>query len=126
MAQTPFLWLTMALAASLLHDNIVAANPVTVISSVFRIGWSYLRAALTAAFAMACAGLGIPVLLYKMPKMWMEGLALWGYWVIVLYSAMVALRMMGLPYHAHALDLVWFRRRPRWATSRSGQIYANS
>ncbi len=44
-----------------------------------------------------------------------------------LYGAMVTLRMMGLTYHAHALDLSWFRRRPRWASSRHhGQIYVNS
>ncbi len=35
----------MALAASLLHDNIVAANPVTVFAAIGRIGWDYLRPA---------------------------------------------------------------------------------
>jgi hypothetical protein len=35
--------------------------------------------------------------------------------------------MLGLTYHAHSVELLWFRRRPRWATSRfHGQIYANS
>jgi hypothetical protein len=117
----------MALAASLLHDNVIAANPITVISSVFRIGRDYLRPCLTAAAALAIAGFGVAGLLYKLPKMWMEAVALWTYWVVVLYAAMVALRMIGLTYHAHALDLVWFRRRPRWATSRlHGQIYGNS
>jgi hypothetical protein len=117
----------MALAAALLHENIIAANPVTVVSSVYRIGWHYLRACLTAAAALAVAGLGIVGLLYKMPKMWMEAIALWAYWVAILYAGMVSLRMMGLTYHAHALDLVWFRRRPRWATSRHhGLIFLNS
>jgi hypothetical protein len=47
--------------------------------------------------------------------------------VFLLYQAMVVMRMLGLTYHAHALELVWFRRRPRWATSRlDGRIYANS
>jgi hypothetical protein len=59
--------------------------------------------------------------------MWMEAVALWVYWVLVLYLGMVSIRMMGLTYHAHAPDLGWFRRRPRWATSRhDGKLYANS
>ena len=35
----------MALAAALLHENILAANPVTVFQAIFRIGWEYLRPA---------------------------------------------------------------------------------
>jgi len=117
----------MALAASLLHENIIAANPVTVGAGFLRIGWGYLRPCLMASLALALAVLGVWGLLYRMPRMWMEAVALWAYWVLVLYLAMVALRMMGLTYHAHAVDLSWFRRRPRWASSRhDGQIYANS
>ena len=33
----------MALAAALLHENILAVNPVTVFQAIFRIGWEYLR-----------------------------------------------------------------------------------
>jgi hypothetical protein len=117
----------MALAASLLHEHILAANPITVGAGVFRIGWAYLRPCLMATFALAFAVLGVWGLLYRMPRMWMEAVALWAYWVLVLYLAMVTLRMMGLTYHAHALDLLWFRRRPRWTSSRhDGTIYANS
>jgi hypothetical protein len=117
----------MALAASLLHENIIAANPFTVVSSIFRLRGSYLRPCLVASLTLVLSGLGVWGLLFKLPSMWMEALALWAYWVAVLYSAMVTLRMMGLTYHAHALDLSWFRRRPRWAASRHhGQIYANS
>jgi hypothetical protein len=117
----------MALAASLLHDSIIAANPITVIAAIFRLGTGYLRPCIVAGSAMVLAGIAVWGLLYRMPTMWIEGLAIWGFWVFFLYEAMVVLRMMGLTYHAHALDLHWFRRRPRWATSsRHGQIYANS
>jgi hypothetical protein len=117
----------MALAASLLHQNILAANPVTVIVGILKIGWDYLRSAVVAGMALAVTVLGVWGLLYKMPRMWMEAVALWAYWFLVLYLAMVALRMLGLTYHAYALDLLWFRRRPRWATSsHDGHIYANS
>jgi hypothetical protein len=117
----------MALAASLLHDSLIAANPFTVLAAIFRLGWAYFPPCVVAAVALLLAGLGIWGLLYKMPSMWLEALALWSFWVLVFYETMVVLRMMGLTYHAHALDLHWFRRRPRWATStRHGQIYANS
>ena len=117
----------MALAASLLHENILAANPVTVVVGVLRIGWPYLRPCILASIALSVTVLGVWGLLYKMPQMWMEALALWAYWFLVLYLAMVTFRMIGLTYHAHALDLVWFRRRPSWATSsHDGHIYVNS
>ena len=76
---------------------------------------------------MILAGLTVRSLLYSMPTIWAEGLALWAFWVFLFYAAMVVVRMTGLTYHAHALDLGWFRRRPRWASSRGkGEIYANS
>ena len=117
----------MALAAAMLHENIVAANPITVVAAIVRIGWAYLWPCLLAGISLAFTVLGVFGLLYKMPRMWMEAVALWGYWVFVLYLGMVSIRMMGLTYHAHAPDLAWFRRRPRWATSRhDGNLYANS
>jgi hypothetical protein len=117
----------MALAASLLHDSIIAANPVTVILAILRIGWDYLRPCLVAGLVLGLAALGVWGLIFEIPSMWIEGLAIWTFWVVVLYGAMVAVRMVGLTYHAHAPDLQWFRRRPRWATSkRDGRIYANS
>jgi len=117
----------MALSASLLHENIIAANPFTVVAAIIRIGWDYLRTCLVASVALFLAGLALWGLVYKMPAMWVEALSLWAFWVFIFYEAMVVIRMMGLTYHAHALDLGWFRRRPRWASSRrDGRIYANS
>ena len=72
----------MALAASLLHENIIAANPITVVSSILRLGVRYLRPCLVASIALVLTGLGVWGLLYKMPSMWMEAVALWGFWVI--------------------------------------------
>ncbi len=116
-----------ALAASLLHENIIAANPVTVISSIARIGWGFLKPSIADGITLATFGVGIWDLLYNMPSMRMEALGLWIFWVIILYQAMVVMRMMGLSYHAHALELHWFRRRPRWVGSnRPGRIYVNS
>jgi hypothetical protein len=117
----------MALAAALMHDTLIAANPLTVLVAISRVGWGYIVPCLVASVAVALAGLGLYGLLFRMPKMWMEAVALWAYWVFVLYEAMVVMRMLGLTYHAYALELLWFQRRPRWATSRlHGRIYSNS
>jgi len=116
-----------ALAASLLHENIIAANPVTVIAAIAQIGWAFLKPSLVAGCTLAFAALGVWVLLYHVPTPRLEALGLWVYWVVLLYLAMVVMRIMGLTYHARALDLHWFRKPPRWATTRHhGHIYANS
>lgn len=117
----------MALAAALMHDTILAANPVTVIVAVRRIGWSYLLPTVVASVVLLGQGLGVYGLLYLVPRMWIEAVGLWGFWFFTLYGGMVTLRMVGLTYHAHAMELFWFRRRPKWATgTRAGRIYANS
>src|SRR5262249_12469990 len=33
----------MALSAALLHDSLIAANPITVLAAIVRLGWGYLR-----------------------------------------------------------------------------------
>ena len=117
----------MALAGALVHETIVAANPFTVGVAIIRIGWRYAIPSVVGSAALASVVLGIYGLLFRLPKMWMEAVSLWGFWVLLLYLGMVVMRMLGLTYHAHAVDLVWFRRRPGWATTRlHTQIYVNS
>ena len=41
----------MMLAAALLNDSLVAANPVTVLASIFRIGWDYVVPCLVSGVA---------------------------------------------------------------------------
>ena len=81
--------------------------------AVVRIGWAYLWPCMLAGIALAFTSLGVFLLLYKMPRMWMEAVALWMYWVLVLYLGMVSIRMMGLTYHATLPDLAWFKHRPQ-------------
>ena len=50
----------------------------------------YLRPCLVASIALVLAGLGVWGLLYKMPTMWMEAVAIWAFWVFRFYAAMVA------------------------------------
>ena len=116
----------MALAAALMHETILAANPVTVLLAVFRMGWAYLVPCLVTRWRAA----GRPGSLWPafphVPNVDGSRRPL-EFWVFVFYEGMVVMRMLGLTYHAHALDLLWFRRRPRWASTRlHGRIYANS
>jgi hypothetical protein len=103
----------MALLASILHDDPLGANPVTVIWGIRKIGWSYLRPCLVSGVALA---LGIAALAgaLAITQPLLAAVALWGFWVLVLYLAMVALRVLGLCYHRRSRQLGWFRDRPRW------------
>jgi len=117
----------MALAAALLHDNVLAANPVTVFAAILRIGWDYVQPAIVAGLAVIVAAVVLWSVLFSIPSLKLAALGLWGFWVLMLYEAMVVFRMLGLTYYAHSIDLVWFRKRPKWTrSSRSGQIYSNS
>jgi hypothetical protein len=103
----------MALLASILHDDPLGANPVTVVLGVYRMGWSYARPCLVSAVAVLI-GLGALGGLFAIANPLLAALAFWAFWVLVLYLAMVALRVLGLCYHGRSRSLGWFRERPRW------------
>jgi hypothetical protein len=117
----------MALAASLLHDSLAMANPVTVLLAIAQIGWDFVMPCVAGGVALILAAGALAGVLFYIPSLKLAVVALWGFWVLVLYEVMVVLRMVGLTYHAHAEDLVWFRGRPKWGTpARFGKIYSNS
>lgn len=117
----------MGLAAALLHETLIAANPITVVLAITRIGWDYVQPSLVAGVSVMLSGGLLWMVLFRMPSIRLAAFGLWGFWVFALYSAMVSLRMLGLTYYAHSDALVWFRYRPKWATSsRSGRLYTNS
>jgi hypothetical protein len=117
----------MALAVALLHDSIPAANPITVVAAIVRIGWDFVLPCLVAGIAVLLAGGALWSIIFLIPSLRVAAVAMWGFWVFALYEGMVVIRVLGLTYYAHANDLAWFHRRPKWATSsRSGQIYSNS
>ncbi len=117
---------SVALASSLLHENILAANPITVIASIIKLGWAIVLPSILAGLTLGYAAAGVWLLLYRMPTARMEALALWLYWIGLLYLAMVVMRVVGLTCHARALELHWFQRRPKWASRGLGRIYVNS
>src|SRR5579864_104797 len=115
----------MALTASLLNESLLAANPVTVVRAIVRIGWRYLYPCLVTGIALVfTCGLLLWVL-FRAPSPEVAALSLWASWVFALYEAMVLARLLGLTYYHNAHKLAWFRKRPRWSTSsRTGRIYA--
>ena len=103
----------MALLATLLHDDPLGANPITVIQGIVRLGWSYARACLVSGVILALGISAFAGLLHITHPL-LAAIALWAFWVMVLYLAMVALRVLGLCYHHRSRALGWFGERPRW------------
>lgn len=99
----------MALMAALFHESLAAANPITVLAAIGRIGWDYLAPCLMTG---ACVLLGTTswvLVLYRSPGVGWGVVGLWACWVMTLYVAMVLCRMLGLLYARHAKLLRWFQ-----------------
>jgi hypothetical protein len=103
----------MALLASILHDDPLGANPITVLRAIWKVGWDCLRPSLVVGFAAVLA-VGAGALLFAIPNPVLAALGLWAFWVLILYEALIVLRVLGLFYFRHARKLGWFRERPRW------------
>jgi hypothetical protein len=103
----------MALLATMLHDDPLGANPITVIQGIVRLGWTYARACLVSGVILA-VGIGGFAGALSITHPLLAAIALWGFWVMALYLAMVALRVLGLCYHHRSRALGWFSERPRW------------
>jgi hypothetical protein len=103
----------MALLAAILHEELWAANPISVLKAIRRVGWSYAQPCLLSGFACVPA---ITVLMaaFKVSNPLLSAFLLWFFWVLTLYEAMVVFRVFGLFYHRHARVLGWFRGRTRW------------
>ena len=103
----------MALLASILHDDALGANPITVIRAIRRVGWGYWRPCLVCGAALMLAGTALTTV-FEISNPALAALAYWLFWIFILYEAIVVLRVLGLFYHRHARVLGWFRERPRW------------
>ncbi len=99
----------MALVAALLHESLLAANPVTVLRSIARIGWEYLGPCLVTGMALALIFAAWTFVLLHSPSIEVGVFGLWACWVFTLYAAMVVFRVLGTTYYQHSGDLGWFR-----------------
>ena len=105
----------MALIAALLHETMLAANPVTVIRSIARIGWDYLGPCLASAVALVLDLAAWSIVLFRSPSVELGVLGLWACWVFTLYLGMMVFRYLGVTYARHEDALGWFRTAPRAA-----------
>lgn len=103
----------MALLASILYEDILAANPFTVIGAIVRVGWGYAWPCLLAGSAVTAA-VTLAVASFEVTTPEVSAFLLWFFWLVALYLSMVVLRVLGLFYHAHARELGWFRDRTGW------------
>ncbi|GAC1463074.1 MAG: hypothetical protein NVSMB9_00080 [Isosphaeraceae bacterium] len=103
----------MALLASILHEDVLAANPFTVVAAIRRVGWSYMQPCLVAGFAVLSAGT-LFMATFQVENGGVSAFLYWLFWVVMLYEALVVFRIFGLFYHKHAAELGWFRERTRW------------
>ena len=99
----------MALVASLLHDSLAAANPVTVIRSIYRIGWDYLSPCLVTGLAFLIDLTAWTLVLLHSPSLEVGVFGLWACWVFTLYAAMLVVRVLGTVYYKNGTRLGWFR-----------------
>jgi hypothetical protein len=117
----------MAMVAALVHQSLLAANPITVVRAIVRLGRAYLLPCAVSGVVLMLVGALWFSVLFRSPSIGLAALGLWAFWVLSLYGAMVALRVLGLTYYRHAERLGWFDNRPYWAaSSRTGRIYINS
>ncbi|MDX2038964.1 MAG: hypothetical protein SFX72_20125 [Isosphaeraceae bacterium] len=104
----------MGIASALLHENLIACNPVTIIQSIVRVGWDYVSPCTTAVFGIATSSLAWGYVLFHAPNAFVGVLGMWVCWIWTLYQLMVIFRALGLTYYRHAERLDWFRKPPPW------------
>ena len=103
----------MAVAAALLNENLLAANPAAVTLGIKRVGWDYVTPCLVAAWGVGSSLLVWRYVLFQAPNVMVGVFGMWGCWVWSLYQLMIIFRALGLTYYRHAEALDWFRKPPR-------------
>jgi hypothetical protein len=104
----------MGLAASLLHENILSANPLAILVAIRRVGWDYVGPCVLCGLGIISGIVAWRFVLFQAPNLFVGAVGLWLCWVWALYQGMVIFRVLGLTYHKHTDTLGWFRRPPRW------------
>jgi hypothetical protein len=103
----------MALLASVLHDDLLAANPLTVVGAIVRVGWGYAIPCLVCGAVVVATGT-LLLASFAASNDVVSAFLFWLFWLSALYGAMVVLRVLGLFYWRNAKVLGWFRGRTGW------------
>lgn len=103
----------MALLAVLLYDDPFAANPITVVRAIRRVGWDYAGVCFLSGAFLVSIVCQLSVIA-QIKETFTHILFFWLFWVNFLYGAMVVLRRLGRFCHRHRVVLEWFPERGRW------------
>jgi hypothetical protein len=102
----------MALLSTLIHESPLAANPVTVLRAIWRVGWAYFWPCLLSGTTLAILTILFEVVMWLKDPL-CQSIAFWFFWVALLYASMVVLRWLGLFAFRHAVILEWSPDRIR-------------
>jgi hypothetical protein len=111
-------YVLMSLMMAFVHDSPVAATPWNVIASIFRLGMSYGLLTLFVAAALATAGAIIGFAFFlRAHVFWLYVISALGCWIVVQWTAIVVMRVLGNCYYQHRNTLRWHRECPRWGVA---------
>jgi hypothetical protein len=109
----------MSLASIILHNELLALNPLIVIKAIFRAGFPYCQTVVLAIVVVMVAVVGIEMVdrasgsFLILPATWLA-------WAWIVYGGMVVCRSLGMTCHARSQKIGWFPHRPRWGASSDG------
>ena len=111
-------YVLMALMLTFLHDSPVATTPWSVVGSIFRLGASFGLLTLFVAAVLVIAGATAGVaLLLRARVFWLYIFSALGCWIIVQWTTIVVMRVLGNCYYQHRNTLRWHRESPRWGVA---------
>jgi hypothetical protein len=111
-------YMLTALLMTFLHDDALAAKPVSVLTAMFQLGGSFLLLCVfVALFVGAAAATFVLAFLLRHGYFKSYLLACVGCWSVFVWSTIVAMRLLGNFYHPRQKVLGWVRERPRWGVT---------
>ena len=111
-------YILAALMISFLHDDALAPKPWNVLLGLFRLGPSFWVLSAFIAMTIALAlGLFALIVVVRGYLFWLYVPLSLGCWIIVHWTAVVVMRLLGTYYFHHKDDLRWHRAHPRWGVA---------
>jgi hypothetical protein len=111
-------YILAALMMSFLHDDALAPKPWSVLLSLFRLGPPFWLLSVFIGMTIALAlGIFALVVLVRGYLFWLSVPLSLGCWIIVHWTAVVVMRLLGTYYFHHKDDLRWHRAHPRWGVA---------
>lgn len=111
-------YISMALMLAFLHDHPLAATPWNIAIAAFRLKGAFIVLSLFVILALAVVAGAIAIALFVRPHHYRIYLhvALLS-WVVVQWTSIVVMRVLGTCYFHHRMSLRWHRESPRWGAA---------